>query len=135
MVTRESRGDEDREWLTEREGAAESPTTEREMGDIMNRPYNHSKHAGIKELAVWMDPHADSREFIDRAISNYDMLFGCSEYQLPDLSLAQRFERSTRLNPSSLKQELGAVTPNPAFNRTRREAASFPVERLRRRSG
>src|SRR5262245_43028542 len=69
-------------------GAAES-----DIGDLMNRAYNHSKHAGTKDHTVWMDPESEAREFVDRAISNYDALFGHCGYHLPGLPLAQRFRQ------------------------------------------
>jgi len=44
---------------------------------------------------------------------------------------------SNRLDAVSVRgrRTAGRVTPNPAFNRTRREAVSFPVSRLWRRAG
>jgi hypothetical protein len=77
--------------LNEKDGHSGSPSTGKQIGDLMNRVYNHSKHAGAKDHTVWMDPKLAAQEVIDRAISNYDVLFGRNEYNLPDLALAQRF--------------------------------------------
>jgi hypothetical protein len=77
--------------LKARDGNASRATTEKDIGDLMNRVYNNSKHAGTKDLVVWMDPKLAAQEVIDRAISNYDVLFARSEYNLPDLPLAQNF--------------------------------------------
>lgn len=72
-------------------GDTSSPTTDKDIGDLMNRVYNNSKHAGTKDHLVWMDPKLAAQEVIDRAISNYDVLFALGDYDLRDLPLAQRF--------------------------------------------
>ena len=77
--------------LKAQDGDSTDPTTEKDIGDLMNRVYNNSKHAGTKDHVVWMHPKLAAQEVIDRAISNYDALFGRSEYNLADLPLAQRF--------------------------------------------
>jgi len=69
--------------------AATNPTTEKDIGDLLNRAYNHSHHAGKTELELRMNPKFEAQETIDRAISNYDTL--SSRYDLPALPLAQRF--------------------------------------------
>ena len=66
-------------------------TSEKDIGDLMNRVYNHSKHAGKTDHEVLMDAQDESHRVIDRAISNYDQLFTRLEHALPDLPLAQRF--------------------------------------------
>lgn len=77
--------------LKEQDDHGSSLSTEKDIGDLMNRVYNHSKHAGAKDHGVWMDPKLAAQEVIDRAISNYDVLFGRGDYDLSDLPLAQRF--------------------------------------------
>ena len=66
-------------------------TTEKEIGDLLNRAYNHSKHAGTKDHVIRMNPKFVARELIDRTVSNYDMLFERRDYSLPDIPLIQRF--------------------------------------------
>jgi hypothetical protein len=77
--------------LRAEDGDSSGQTTEKEIGDLMNRVYNNSKHAGTKDHIVWMDPKLAAQEVIDRAVSNYDVLFARSDYNLSDLPLAQRF--------------------------------------------
>jgi hypothetical protein len=77
--------------LTQRETGTFGTTTEDDIGNLMNRAYNHSKHAGKKDHLVEMNPKFEAQELIDRAISNYDALFTRVEYDLPDIPLAQRF--------------------------------------------
>jgi hypothetical protein len=74
-----------------REESDEMVTTEKDIGDLMNKVYNHSKHAGKTDLDVWMNARDEAHRFIDRAISNYDQLFRLIDYDLPDLPLAQQF--------------------------------------------
>ena len=64
------------------------PTTEKDIGDLLNRAYNHSHHAGKTELELTMNAKFEAQETIDRAISNFDAL---SSYNLPVLPLAQKF--------------------------------------------
>ncbi|MBU1222789.1 MAG: hypothetical protein KKA22_06470 [Gammaproteobacteria bacterium] len=66
-------------------------TTEKNIGDLLNRAYNHSKHAGTKDHIVLMNPKFEARELIDRCISNYDMLFARTDYRLQDIPLIQNF--------------------------------------------
>ena len=66
-------------------------TTEKDIGDLLNHAYNHSKHAGTKDHVVRMNPKFEARELLDRVISNYDMLFGCGAYDLPDIPLFHDF--------------------------------------------
>jgi hypothetical protein len=83
-------------------------TTEDQIGALMNRAYNHSKHAGTKDHAVYMNPKFEARELIDRTISNYDALFGLRDYDLPQIQLSQRFiqESLDEAQISSDAQEL-----------------------------
>ena len=74
-----------------RSDPSEKPTTEDEIGNLMNYAYNNSKHAGKADHNIEMDAQTESRRVIDRAISNYDQLFAHPELVLPDLPLAQRF--------------------------------------------
>lgn len=69
----------------------EKATTKKEIGDLMNRAYNHSKHAGTSDHTQWMDPKDEAHMAIDRAISNYDVLDAQGIYDLQDMPLAQRF--------------------------------------------
>ena len=66
-------------------------TTEKDIGDLLNRAYNHSKHAGKKDHVISFDPKFEANAIIDRAISNFDLLFSRPEYNLTDLPLAQQF--------------------------------------------
>ena len=77
--------------LEQRKTGQPGITTEDDIGKLMNRAYNHSKHAGTKELSVYMDPRFEAQEIIDRTISNFDALSGLVEYELPVLPQAQRF--------------------------------------------
>jgi hypothetical protein len=69
----------------------EEPTTLDEMGKVMNRAYNNSKHAGTKDHAVWLDAKMEAQQVIDRTIANFDQLSARPEYDLPVVPLAQRF--------------------------------------------
>ena len=66
-------------------------STEKDIGDLLNHAYNHSKHAGAKDHVVRMNPKFEARELLDRVISNYDMLLGCGTYDLPEISLFHDF--------------------------------------------
>lgn len=81
--------------LKARDGNTGRPTTEKDIGDLMNRVYNNSKHAGTKDLVVWMDPKLAAQEVIDRAVSNYDVLFARGDYDLAAIPLAQQFMMET----------------------------------------
>jgi hypothetical protein len=81
--------------LKAQEGNTGSPTTEKDIGDLMNHVYNNSKHAGTKDHIVWMDPKLAAQEVIDRAITNYDALSTRNDYNLSDLPLAQQFMMET----------------------------------------
>lgn len=67
----------------------EKRTTQKDIGDLLNRAYNHSHHAGKTELELRMNPKFEAQETIDRTISNFDAL--SSRYDLPILPLAQKF--------------------------------------------
>lgn len=69
----------------------EEPTTEKEIGDLLNRSYNNSKHAGTSDHVVVMDPHFEAKAVIDRAITNFDALDALGVTGLREISLAQRF--------------------------------------------
>ncbi|RTL22483.1 MAG: hypothetical protein EKK52_06125 [Burkholderiales bacterium] len=75
--------------LKSRSGAAFEPTTEKDIGGLLNRAYNHSHHAGKTDLEVRMNPKFEAQEAIDRAISNFDSLL--LTYDLPEVAGAQRF--------------------------------------------
>ena len=75
--------------LNKASGTTDALTTETDIGNLLNKPYNHSHHAGKTELEVRMNPKFEAQETIDRAISNFDAL--SSRYNLPVLPLAQRF--------------------------------------------
>ena len=77
--------------LKAQDGNSGSPTTEKDIADLMNYVYNNSKHAGTKDHIVWMAPKLAAQEVIDRAISDYDVLFARNDYNLSELPLAQRF--------------------------------------------
>lgn len=66
-------------------------TSEKDIGNLMNRVYNHSKHADKSHHEVLMDAKEEARHVLDRAITNYDVLFSRVEYELPNLPLAQQF--------------------------------------------
>jgi len=69
-----------------------TPTTEKDIGVLLNYAHNHSKHAGKDEHTIWFDPRFEAQQIIDRAIANFDALFVLSDYRdLPELPLAQRF--------------------------------------------
>lgn len=70
-------------------------TTEKDIGELLNRAYNHSKHAGTKDHTVRMDPRFEARELIDRCISNFDMLFSRSDYRLKDIPQIQDLLRES----------------------------------------
>ena len=80
--------------LKSREGGDFKPTTEKDIGDLLNRAYNHSHHAGKTELEVHINPKFEAQETIDRAISNFDTLM--FKYDLADVPLAQRFIMESR---------------------------------------
>ena len=40
------------------------PTTEKDIGDLLNRAYNHSHHAGKSQLQVRMNPKFEAQEAI-----------------------------------------------------------------------
>ena len=63
--------------------------TTQDIGDLLNRAYNHSHHAGKTELELRINPKFEAQETIDRTISNFDAL--SSRYDLPTLPLAQKF--------------------------------------------
>jgi hypothetical protein len=70
-------------------GTPFKPTTEKDIGELLNRAYNHSHHAGKTELELHMNPRFEAQETIDRAVSNFDSLL--VKYDLAELPLAQRF--------------------------------------------
>jgi hypothetical protein len=76
----------------------ERPTTEDDIGGLMNRAYNSSKHAGKTDHEIEMDAREESQRVIDRAISNYDQLFTRVEHDLRDVPLAQRFREESISN-------------------------------------
>ena len=80
--------------LKSHEGGDFKPTTEKDIGDLLNRAYNHSHHAGKTELEVHMNPKFEAQETIDRAISNFDTLM--FKYDLAEVPLAQRFIMESR---------------------------------------
>ena len=80
--------------LKSREGGDFKPTTEKDIGNLLNRAYNHSHHAGKTELEVHMNPKFEAQETIDRAISNFDTLM--FKYDLADVPRAQRFIMESR---------------------------------------
>lgn len=65
--------------------------TEKDIGDVLNHGYNHSKHAGAKDHVVQINPRFEARELLERVISNYDMLLECGAYELPDIPLFHDF--------------------------------------------
>jgi hypothetical protein len=73
------------------DGSEHEGTSEKDIGDLLNRAYNHSKHAGKSDLTVEHDPVFEAQAALDRAITNFDFLCGRVEYSLPDLPLAQQF--------------------------------------------
>ncbi|VWX34069.1 conserved hypothetical protein [Limnobacter sp. 130] len=75
--------------LKEKSGSDAKPTTERDIGDLLNNAYNQSHHAGKTGLELLMNPRFEARETLDRAISNFNSLL--SGYELPDLPLVERF--------------------------------------------
>jgi hypothetical protein len=74
-----------------RDESDEEPTTEKKMGDLLNRAYNNSKHAGTSDHTVLMDPHFEANAVIDRAITNLDALEAQGVAGLREMPLAQRF--------------------------------------------
>jgi hypothetical protein len=74
-----------------RSESGEEQTTEKDIGDFLNRGYNHSKHAGKSDHQLQMDAREEAYRVIDRAITNYDQLLASPEYDLPDLPMAQKF--------------------------------------------
>lgn len=90
--------------LKSRSESISKPTTEKQIGDLMNHAYNHSKHAGTKDHSLIFDAKFEAEAVIDRAISNFDMLEACGGYDLPELPLAQRFRvDSDAENPFGLE--------------------------------
>lgn len=75
--------------LNQKSGSNAKPTTERDIGDLLNNAYNESHHAGKTGLELFMNPRFEARETLDRAISNFNSLL--SGYELPDLPLVERF--------------------------------------------
>jgi hypothetical protein len=69
----------------------DKPTCEDDIGDLLNRAYNSSKHAGKNDHTVFMDPQFEANVAIERAIENYDALERLGISGLPDMPLAQRF--------------------------------------------
>ena len=80
--------------LKDRSGGDFKPTTEKDIGDLLNHAYNHSHHAGKTELEVQMNPKFEAQETIDRAISDFDGLM--FKYDLAELPLAHRFVMESR---------------------------------------
>ncbi len=74
-----------------RDESDEEPTSEKKIGDLLNRAYNNSKHAGTSDHIVVMDPHFEAKAVIDRAISNFDALNAQGVEGLREIPLAQRF--------------------------------------------
>ena len=85
-ITKLSQGSETRD------GSGVAQTTEKDVGEQMNRVYNNSKHAGTDDHTIWMNPKFEAQEIIDRAISNYDAIAWHSKYGLTYLSLVQQFK-------------------------------------------
>jgi hypothetical protein len=81
--------------LNAQAGDNASRSTKKSIVDLMNFAYNNSKLAGKTELTVELDPQREAQDVLDRAISNFDALFGVREYELRDIPLAQRFVRDT----------------------------------------
>lgn len=92
--------------LKARSGTPFEPTTEKDIGDLLNRAYNHSHHAGKSELEVQMNPKFEAQETIDRAVSNFDTLL--FKYDLPDLPLAQKFSAES-LDEANFKSDTEEV--------------------------
>lgn len=69
----------------------EKPTCEDDIGDLLNKAYNNSKHAGKSDHTVFMDPKFEANVAIERAIENYDVLERLGISELPDIPLTQRF--------------------------------------------
>lgn len=91
-----------------KEHANEPPTTEDDIGKILNRAYNHSKHAGTKDHIVLMNPRFEAQELIDRCISNFDTLFRLHEYNLKDVPGIQEFMVNS-INDALLQEDATEV--------------------------
>jgi hypothetical protein len=74
-----------------RRDPSEKATSEDDIGDLLNRAYNSSKHAGKSDHSVVMDPEFEAKAVIDRAISNYHMLEARGLSGLRDIADVQRF--------------------------------------------
>lgn len=68
-----------------------TPTTEQDIGDLLNHAYNNSKHAGSKDHTLQLDPKSEAHELIDRAVLNFDFLLSRPDYSLHDIPLIERF--------------------------------------------
>ena len=88
--------------LKSRSDASIKQTTDKDIGELLNRAYNQSHHAGKTELELHMNPKFEAQETIDRAVSNFDSLQ--SGYELPELVLAQRFVKDL-LDESRFKND------------------------------
>ena len=102
--------------LKARDEAATEATTEKDIGDLMNHAYNHSKHAGKKDHVVAFDSKFEAMSIIDRALSNYDVLSARPEYSLDYLSLAHRFYTAPL-------DESGLPSASPAVGKAAGDAA------------
>ena len=87
-------------------GSTDKPTTEKNIGELLNKAYNHSHHAGKTELELRMNPKFEARETLDRAISNFDAL--SSKYDLPESPLAQQLFAESA-NEVSLEADIEEV--------------------------
>jgi len=85
---------------TLRREEGDKPTYEGDIGDLLNRAYNSSKHAGKNDHTVFMDPKFEASVAIERAIENYDALERLGISGLPDMPFAQRF-----LDEESISEE------------------------------
>lgn len=92
--------------LKSRSGTPFKPTTEKDIGELLNYAYNHSHHAGKSELEFRMNPRFEAKETIDRAVSNFDSLF--YRYDLPVLPLAQRFIMES-LDEATIKDDVEEI--------------------------
>jgi len=71
--------------------SGEQPISEKHIGDLLNKAYNSSKHAGKDDHTVVMDPQFEANVALERAIENYDALERLGISGLPEMPLAQRF--------------------------------------------
>ncbi len=74
-----------------RDDADKELTTEKQIGNFLNRAYNNSKHAGTSDHSVVMDPQYEAKAVIDRAITNLDVLEARGVEGLREVPLAERF--------------------------------------------